>query len=146
MRPLRRSDGAAAILTAAAGVADGELFRSSLGIMAVMRFAQTAGVRLHSRRRQRQRKEVSGERKQQQNPGDQALHDFRWIKTPSRSSIEHNSKTRKRSSRLAAAQFDPEARWSRGQQRRSMRNADTRWEVRAEKRNRIGDRTHFSRT
>jgi len=66
----------------------------SLGLVtAVHRFPQAAGMGWRNGRLQRQRNGSSSQRKEQQQSGDQALHAFLVIRTPSEASIEHGGET-----------------------------------------------------
>jgi hypothetical protein len=85
-------DGAAAVLIAAAGITQGKMLRSG-GTRAVAlmdAFAQTAGVGRVSGRRERERKESSDEREQQQEPGGDALHVFGENRMPMTIRVEQN--------------------------------------------------------
>ena len=78
--PKRCGRSAAAIMVTATGAMDLQAARlSARRAVALVRFADAAGVRRRSSSRERQRNKISDKRDEQQKSGCQALHAFRGM-------------------------------------------------------------------
>lgn len=88
MRPLGRGNGAATIVAARTRCVERESVRGrNCGIVAMVRVADTAGMRRGSIGRQRERDESPGQREQQQEYGSTALHVFQVDNEPQLESV-----------------------------------------------------------